>query len=307
MYKYNRNKEKNILTGVEIANVNFSEALIQHLKPFEREWILTFIKKIENKNPNWNFNVLYNNLSTLSFKVDDPFNIGGTASYNFVTNTISYCNQLGIFHELLHAATSIETNNRYFCGFEQIKKMGFHSSIGKGLTEGYTNLLEGKYDVTYSWYLMEMDIAKNLNKSVPDMEIYYNSMDLPRLITYLEKYTTRSDTLNFLEMLDYIHKYQYRQNPTARKEIMDLYYECQLYNFRCMISKLLQDIESKSVSVSDAQKHLEFMILFSLSKIVVGRELREVILIEKLKNHIPDLASISENDIKTYKLTLSKR
>ncbi len=304
MYKYNTSKESFILPSIEVSKADFNDSLLEHLEPYEREWILSFIRKIASKNPNWNFDPFYNNLATLSFRKSNHFNIGGTGSYDLKKNIISYSDETCIFHELLHTATSMIAAKRYFGGFEQITKGIFHKSIGVGLTEGYTNLLEGRYDTVHGWYCMEMDIAKNLNRSVSDMETYYNNMDLFHLVAYLERFTSRRDIIDFLEMLDYINRNQYKESDRLRKEIMDLYYECQVYTFRCMIMKLLDDIANNLITYEQAQEKLVFMINFSLSKAIIGKKRCDIEPIEKLRGQIPDLIHISENDIKTYRLTL---
>lgn len=304
MYKYDERKEKIILPSPEISDVPFDLSSLEHLEPIERKWVLSFISKIKTQNPNWNFNILYNNLQTLTFEQKSLTLERCSGEYDIKKNKIRYSREESIFHELVHASTSIRRNNHYFCGLEQIKKKLRAISIGKGINEGYTNLLESKYDICHGWYVPEMDIAKNLNRSVPSLEELYNNMDLVGLITYLEKYFSRKETLSFLEMIDYIYlhtKVLYNGNP---KEIADLYYECQLYTFSCFITKLLQDIENGTKTKEEAQNELNRMFYFTITKIMTGDNIKEVTTLEKLQNRVPDLSNITKDDIKTYKLKL---
>lgn len=304
MYKYNEKKEKIIIPSPIITEVPFDMKLLEHLESFEREWVLSFISKIKEKNPTWNFSTLHKNLETLTFKKSNLAKEQCSGLYDMNKNKIKYRTSTSVFHELIHASTSCIIGKRYFCGFEQIKKGVPTVTIGKGLNEGYTNYQESKYDTCHGWYIPEMDIAKNLNKPVPTMEELYNNMDLLGLITYLEKYTSKKETINFIEMLDYIHAYQLRLNTASSKEIIDLYYECQLYTFGCMIIKLLQDIENHKVTSEEAQKRLNIMMHLTLTIIMTGDKMEEVSQLEKLQTQIPDLSHISKEDIKTYRLKL---
>lgn len=305
MYKYDERKGKLIVPSPEIVTeVPFDMRLLEHLTPTEKAWVLSFIDKIKAKNPNWNFSTLYSNLKTLSFKEKSMIAEDCTGMYDMKKNRITYSKPTSIFHELIHTSTSIKDKKRYYCGFEQIINQIRAKSIGKGLNEGYTNLLENKYDRCHGWYIPEMDIEKNLSKSVPTMEELYNGMDLLGLITYLGRYASKQETLDFLEMLDYVHMYNRKIIGAKREEIKDLYYETQLYTFRCMITMLMQEIENKEITAEDAQKKLNIMIHLTLSRIMQGGRVEEISSIEELQNNVPDLSNITSEDVKTYSLKL---
>lgn len=302
MYKYSDKKGKIILPREQVPAISFDIELLEHLEPVEREWILSFINKIKSKNPNWNFNLLYCNLSTISFHHDNFLPENCTGIYDIKKNRITYSKPTSIFHELLHASTSIKIGSQYYCGLEQIKKKILAHSIGKGINEGYTNYLESKYDTCYGWYVPEMEIVKNLNKAVPCMEEYYNNMDLLGLITYLERYFSKKDVLNFIEMVDYIYKYGHRKDSSKQEELKDIYYETQLYTYSCLIKKLIDDIDNERISIEDAQKQLNMAIILTLSNLMIGGNLCEVKHLERLQRHIPDLGNITSEDAKIYKL-----
>lgn len=115
-----------------------------------------------------------------------------------------------IYHELFHVASSIIDGNTYFIGFSQYtSKKGM---IGKGLNEGYTELLTNRYfnsnDKSYQFemkcaYLLEQIVGKQ------QMENLYLKADLFNLKNTIGNYTTEENFTTFLTNLDIINDTTY--------------------------------------------------------------------------------------------------
>lgn len=100
-------------------------------------------------------------------------------------------------HELLHMSTARKDGNHYFCGFEQIDRKS-KCLIGRGLNEGYTELINQRYFSTTTpvkggteiAYLNEQWIAYGIEMLVgkEKMEELFFNGDLDGLLTEMSKY-----------------------------------------------------------------------------------------------------------------------
>lgn len=306
MYRYNEKLANKITDSYTISDALFNENMISHLEDNHQKAVLDFINKIKSKNPYWNFNILYQNLPTLKIEenyIKTTF-IGASACYDWKRNIIYYKHLKDIFHELIHVSTFRTKGNIYLCGFNQAKKGIFGYDIGRGLNEGYANLLEEKYNKCFSWYVMEHSIVRNLDMTFNQMETFYNEANLNAMINLMGQNEARKDILDFIQKLDYINKYQKDTFKKVQREIIALYYECQLYTYRNFIYKLLNDIDSNKVTFDDANLQLRKMIILSPSKIFLGEEekIHEVKYLIDLKNNIPDMRNIKKEDKQRLKL-----
>jgi len=127
---------------------------------------------------NVDLNIFYNNLKSLKInqsnfiqKILNKIN-KRSGWYSPDDNEINYVDRLEakdtIFHELLHAASSIEDKEESisFSGFEQINCERWQK-IGRALNEGYTELLNQRYfSPVRDVYTMEVTIAKMIERIV---------------------------------------------------------------------------------------------------------------------------------------------
>lgn len=145
-----------------------------------------------------------------------------------------------IYHELFHVASSIIDGNTYFIGFSQYtSKKGM---IGKGLNEGYTELLTNRYfnsnDKSYQFemkcaYLLEQIVGKQ------QMENLYLKADLFNLKNTISEYTTEENFTTFLTNLDII-------NDTTYSSLYYYYYkEDTLNRYRDILIFLVETYSKK--------------------------------------------------------------
>lgn len=307
-YNYNEKVKSKILTVPQISQVSFDYKLLSsRFEDIYLDLIMDFIESIKRRNPHWDFSTLYKNLSTLSF-VESNFwtALNNTDSYyDWQSNKIYYNNLASLFHQLLHVSTFTQKDGIYICGFQQanLKRFGGYT-IGRGFNEGYTSLLEEKYSRPFKWCLMEMSIARNVsNLDAKQIECLYNKMDLNGLIAFLQNFESEKEVLEFLQKLDYIHLHINSGNSRRIQEISDLYYECQLFAFRCYIYKLLKDLENGIIDFKMANSKLWIMIILSESKIIFNGKHLPIARLEDLISNPIDLEHINKDDIARFRLT----
>lgn len=200
------------------------------------EFIFPYLEKLKNYTSEENLRTLYNNLKTVKVGKSSPFAaILYSGTYSSSRNEIKCVNEEAFGHELLHTASSIydpETEISY-CGFKQSKK---DAEIGRGLNEGYTELLAArlynkKNKVTA--YNKEVKIAKLFEFFFDDpkeMENYYFNHDLPSFIYHMEQYAPRKEIINLLVDIDGISRY-----PTLIGSLLPTYNsiktQIKLYNW----------------------------------------------------------------------------
>lgn len=116
--------------------------------------------------------------------------------------------QLSIFHELFHmASTNRMITDRIQTGFSVIKN---GVDTGKGLNEGYTDLLAHRYFGHTGYrigYPLEYQYAYALERIVGQkkMENWYMSANPALLVRELEKYDSTDNILYFIKLLDNIN------------------------------------------------------------------------------------------------------
>lgn len=183
------------------------------------EEFLEFTNVILSKFYYANLTNFYNNLNEIKVgkydrkKGKKPFSRVMLGYYDLKENIIKldedYASVI-IFHELFHMASSVYLNGIYYAGFRQYSTDNY-VSIGKGLNEGYTQLLTERYFGHNSdfgkVYEYEMLIAGKLEKIVGKykmQELYLNA-DLYGLIKELKEYASYEDIINFIQCLDFMN------------------------------------------------------------------------------------------------------
>ncbi len=171
-----------------------------------------YLEKLKNYTDPDNLKTIYNNLQTA--KVDKKFpyiiflGINMSAYYVPRDNTITYFSPKSLGHEFLHLASSSYDEKRklIFSGFMQRSS---EFSIGRGINEGYTELLASKIynEGEVRAYTRKVKIARLLElffDDPKDMEKLYFNHDLPELIHYLEGFAKRDEIIKFLIEVDHM-------------------------------------------------------------------------------------------------------
>lgn len=150
--------------------------------------------------------LFYNNIKTLNV-INENLSESVLASYNFINNTISIKSDFetnSMYHELFHMTSFIDLGDVKCCGFVQVT---YDSYIGRGITEGYTQLLTERYfcdsEINKS-YMIETFFAKKLEKIVgrEKMEPLYLKSDLLGLVEELKKYNSEEKIIIFIKNVD---------------------------------------------------------------------------------------------------------
>lgn len=166
-----------------------------------------------------NLTNFYNNLNEIRIDLYDLrtknkyFHRGIFGYYDVKKNAIKldedYVSVI-IFHELFHMASSVYLNGNYYSGFRQYSSDDY-TSIGKGLNEGYTQLLTERYfghnDDFGKVYEYETFIVGKLEEIVGKfkMQELYLSANLYGLIKELNKYISYEEIINFIRCLDFLN------------------------------------------------------------------------------------------------------
>lgn len=155
--------------------------------------------------------IVYNNIKTLkTIRFLSPYIfLGATGIYDAKKNKIYYLSKNTLGHEFLHMASTTydKTNNIIMGGFYQKKSK---DSIGNGLDEGYTELLNSrlynkKNKVQAYPGLVKINKMLELFFDDPkDMACLYFNSNLPGLIKQLEKYASREEIINLIIDMDNI-------------------------------------------------------------------------------------------------------
>lgn len=170
-----------------------------------------------NENINWDF-FFYrlNRIRIIPTNSDKDFILhGALAEYGLCDNLIRFKKEnfkSAIMHEIFHMSSSVITKKCLYSGFCQSDRET-NISIGQGLNEGYTMLLDKRYFLDYASdkeenlkyaYLMSYSIAALLESFVgqDNMEKWYFAADLKSLINYLSEYMPYDDCIAFILAID---------------------------------------------------------------------------------------------------------
>ena len=171
---------------------------------------------------------LYNNLNEVKIRkniVISFFGLGGV--YKVTNNSMSLSRSDCIYHELFHMASASydKESETSYVGFRYSKS---DISIGKGINEGYTEVLTHRYfpKKTPESYMFETDIARKLETIIgtDKMILLYFRGDLLGLISELSNYMPEEEIMKFLKRVDFINGYyDDLGNTNIRESIFDIY------------------------------------------------------------------------------------
>lgn len=216
-YKFNQSIPVRILPEqyLRYDDINFDNLISMKFG----ELFSRFANVILSKFHYVNLTNFYNNLNEIRIDLYDLrtknkyFHRGIFGYYDVKKNAIKldedYVSVI-IFHELFHMASSVYLNGNYYSGFRQYSSDDY-TSIGKGLNEGYTQLLTERYfghnDDFGKVYEYETFIAGKLEEIVGKfkMQELYLSANLYGLIKELNKYISYEEIINFIRCLDFLN------------------------------------------------------------------------------------------------------
>lgn len=183
------------------------------------EFLINFANIMIKKFPQKNLTNFYNNINTLTtsyskFKLFNLISRGyivGTYNprKNKITTRENNISQ-AIYHELLHMASSTYKEKIVYSGFSQMSlKPGF-ANLGKGINEGYTELLNRRYFIEEGGlipsYEYELIITRKLEKIIgkQKMQELYLNANLHGLIQELKQYSNDEEIMKFISNTDFI-------------------------------------------------------------------------------------------------------
>ncbi len=190
--------------------------------------LLPYVEKLVNHADESLLTDMYRNLSTVKLKkMKSIFTFGVVGSYDPTDNIIEFFNKKAIGHELLHMASGYYSKEKkeWHVGFKQANNK---ASIGRGLNEGYTELLASRiYNKSgkAESYENEVRIAKLFElffDDPKDMEKYYFRHNLPGFILYMQKFIPRKELINMIICLDEIDRIYSRGIVTFTFKTIDL-------------------------------------------------------------------------------------
>lgn len=240
-YKVRKISKSGILKHkIEISEINHLP-LDECLKFGENnEVIREFYQTLESKLAHCDLSAFYSNMDSLKINSsEDSFllkllnAVSGTVAggvYFSTTNKIHVdSNPLGrstlkkhvLTHELLHMASSRRDKNYVFSGF---CITGKNESIGRGLNEGYTELLNGRYfgvnkscDSYFDLQMLVVGIESIVGQE--QMEQAYFTNDVNFIIQELGKYSSNEDAMALLVKIDTLLRIRNRSESKRAKRL----------------------------------------------------------------------------------------
>lgn len=195
--------------------------------------LLPYVEKLSNHVDEELLKDMYRNLSETKLKRKKKMLFSDLSGfYNPEKKIIEVNDKNSIGHEVLHMASSYyyKKKKESHCGFEQANDKAF---IGRGLNEGYTELLASRIynkDGKVETYKNEARIAKLFElffDNPKDMEKYYFRHNLPGFIIYMQQFIPRKELIGMIITLDEINRLYSRGIITftfkTAKLSMDLY------------------------------------------------------------------------------------
>ena len=218
--------------------------------------LIKFRKKLYKKFKSENLILLNENIKSLKVKIKYiapeilllKFASGKYKLKKNKIEIIKYFKEGTSNHEFFHMETSFyfKEGELAFCGFQQINYLK-EETIGRGLNEGYTELLTSRYfnkqikNRCYSYDICTF-FAEKLEQIVEKdrMEKFYMNADLFGLCKYLTNFDEFKNILIFLLKLDHLVTHASSSNTKKYQEYYELI-EC--YLAKWYISKKKQELD----------------------------------------------------------------
>ncbi|MBQ3021284.1 MAG: hypothetical protein IJD92_03570 [Bacilli bacterium] len=281
------------------ANKKSLEENLRNIKEKYKEIVKRFYMKI-NSLPHINKTNFKRNIEETEILESNLFEnkelaLMGFYDVVFKKLQIPYNNMKKIYHELLHLSSSYydEMKGIIYSGFEQYNK-NTKQYIGRGITEGYTELLEKRYFNTQayengeSYYFLEQEIVDKLEYFIgkEQMETAYFNADLNYIINELRKYSSLEESLKFIKIVDFIHKYANKNNlvVTQKIYIKKLYNEINIYLIKVYMKKFKLYSKIKNLNQDAIEDNLINYYNKKLSKISYNDIIFQKLKLEKYYN-----------------------
>ena len=215
---------------VENINNSFDKSKILSINYFSNA-ILNFLDVLEREFPKFLLRNFYDNIEHISInkvqKIIKNKKINGR--YRFYDNIIDLDDNSvsSIYHELFHLASTRVSGKYCYSGFLVYDKH-HRQSIGRGINEGYTQLLTERYfggekTKHFLWdnygmkatkrivggsYSFQVFICSMLEEIVgkTNMEKMYLTANLYDLVNILSKFSNKNSTEEFLSNMDFLHE-----------------------------------------------------------------------------------------------------
>ena len=277
------------------------------IKAEDKAHILNFINTVCSNFSDDCLILLCNNLKSLKLKdtyhQKHIFNPDVTGAYNLKKNAIIIrdCSLYNpIYHELFHLSSSIIQDKTTFSGFSQ-------DAFGKGLNEGYTQLLTERYfakeSVIDSSYPIQKRIVQVLEIIVgkDEMEQLYMQANLKGLVDFLSKYATEKEILSFISNVDFTMQYLPNHKFLLFKKYLLRKAFSSISDF--LIKIFIKYFASLAIdsNVDEEELHYKFMLFLSLLSISINISGEEYVLLNE-DTYYNILHSILDNNFKTNKI-----
>ena len=174
-----------------------------------------------------------------------------------------------IYHELFHMASSTYKDGIRYSGFRQTSlKLGV-DSLGKGINEGYTELLSQRYftpdsSVTGA-YKYQVFIAEKLEQIIgkEKMQSLYLNSNLKGLIDELKQYVSEEEIMKFISNTDFLvnHMDDKKLQLFEKNMIGNCLKSINRFVIICYSKKLQQQVKDGEISSNDEilQKLAEYI------------------------------------------------
>ena len=237
---------------------------------------------IEERNLDFFFNNIkdvniYLDQKKYLFKKVDPGNYLAALNSIFSTQDLY---KVGIMHEIFHMASTYVTSDRIYCGFSQEDEN--LKSIGTGLTEGYTAILDERYFPDYdprkrrmvgTTYPILKLVVSHLETAVGNLEMedLYFRADLKTLYEYLSMIMGEKRTYHFIRNIDRIYYYCDGQERLNFDKTCKAYHECMLYLGELQLKLVYRTYRRGNMEEELYQKNLERIDKLLSSELCFGK------------------------------------
>lgn len=204
----------------------------------------------------------YNNIKTLKVSYGEFISEGTTGIYRSDENKIVLDEDqvdISIYHELFHMSSSILKDEITYSGFHQYSpKLG---NLGRGINEGYTELLSRRYFVgDSSSYEYQFVIVNKLEELIgkEKMGNLYLNANLFGLIQELKQYSSEEDIMKFISSVDFahVHLYDKKLKLFEKKMIEDSLKYANEFLIKSYSKKLLQEFHENKITVEQLTEQL---------------------------------------------------
>ena len=232
------------------------------------EYIVKFAEILINNFPVEDLINFYNNINLLktkqkNFKIQNFILRSKTVGqYNSIKNEITIDDDTAettIYHELFHMASSVYKDGIIYSGFHQGSLKPGIASLGRGLNEGYTELLSQRYftrdSAITNAYEYQVFIAEKLEQIIgkEKMQSLYLNSNLKGLIVELKRYVSDEEIMKFISNTDFLlsHSGNKKLQLLEKNMIVKCLKNVNRFIIICYSKKLQQQVKDGEISSND--------------------------------------------------------